>query len=67
VWAWSGQIVRTVLEDIVGAPDRDKARRAAEAMSKMVKLDLAVLQRAFDVTAPLRTGAHLEWRGTGSA
>jgi hypothetical protein len=32
-------------------PDRAKAKRAADAMMKMVKLDVAALQAAFDGTA----------------
>jgi predicted 3-demethylubiquinone-9 3-methyltransferase (glyoxalase superfamily) len=30
------------------SPDRNKARRAAEAMMKMVKLDIAALKAAFN-------------------
>lgn len=42
--AW--QIVPRGFEDIMASPDREKARRAAEAMMKMVKLDMAALQAA---------------------
>jgi predicted 3-demethylubiquinone-9 3-methyltransferase (glyoxalase superfamily) len=42
----SWQIVPAGFEDIMASPDRDKARRVAEAMMKMVKLDMAALQAA---------------------
>ena len=42
------QIVPTVLGRLMTDPDRAKAKRAAEAMLKMVKLDAAALQAAFD-------------------
>jgi predicted 3-demethylubiquinone-9 3-methyltransferase (glyoxalase superfamily) len=42
------QIVPTVLLEMMSASDRDRARRAADAMMKMVKLDIAGLQAAFD-------------------
>lgn len=44
--AW--QIVPRVLDDMIADPDRAKAKRAAEAMLKMVKLDLAALEAAFE-------------------
>ena len=44
----SWQIVPTVLGRLMTDPDRAKAGRAAEAMMKMVKLDAAALQEAFD-------------------
>jgi predicted 3-demethylubiquinone-9 3-methyltransferase (glyoxalase superfamily) len=40
------QIVPTDLDDLIADPDRDKARRTAEAMLKMVKLDQAKLRAA---------------------
>jgi predicted 3-demethylubiquinone-9 3-methyltransferase (glyoxalase superfamily) len=43
----SWQIVPTVLGEMMASPDRERARRAAEAMLKMVKLDIAGLQAAF--------------------
>ncbi|MDB4960500.1 MAG: 3-demethylubiquinone-9 3-methyltransferase [Myxococcales bacterium] len=43
--AW--QIVPTALADMMADPDRNKARRATEAMLKMVKLDIAALKAAF--------------------
>ena len=42
------QIVPTVLGRLMTDPDRAKAKRAVEAMLKMVKLDAAALQAAFD-------------------
>lgn len=44
----SWQIVPTVLSDMMADPDREKGKRAMEAMMKMVKLDVAKLQQAFD-------------------
>jgi predicted 3-demethylubiquinone-9 3-methyltransferase (glyoxalase superfamily) len=44
----SWQIVPTVLFTMMADPDREKARRAAEAMMKMVKLDIAGLQAAYE-------------------
>jgi len=44
--AW--QIVPTVLAEMMASPDHAKAKRASDAMLKMVKLDIATLQAAFD-------------------
>ena len=44
----SWQVVPTVLGEMMASPDRDRAARAAQAMLKMVKLDIAALQTAFD-------------------
>jgi predicted 3-demethylubiquinone-9 3-methyltransferase (glyoxalase superfamily) len=44
----SWQIVPTVLGKMMTDPDRDKARRAAEAMLQMVKLDIAGLEAAYE-------------------
>lgn len=44
--AW--QIVPTALNDMMASSDRAAAKRASEAMLKMVKLDVAQLQAAFD-------------------
>ena len=41
------QIVPTVLGKMMADPDRGKAKRATDAMLKMVKLDIAALQAAF--------------------
>jgi predicted 3-demethylubiquinone-9 3-methyltransferase (glyoxalase superfamily) len=41
------QIVPRVLNEMNASPDRAAARRAAEAMMKMVKLDIAKLEAAF--------------------
>lgn len=43
--AW--QIVPTVLGKMMQDPDRARAKRVAEAMLKMVKLDIAGLQNAY--------------------
>lgn len=43
--AW--QITPTVLLDMYTSPDQAAAKRAADAMMKMVKLDIAALQAAF--------------------
>ena len=45
------QITPTVLRDMIADPDREKARRVMEAMMKMVKLDIAGLERAYDAAA----------------
>jgi predicted 3-demethylubiquinone-9 3-methyltransferase (glyoxalase superfamily) len=44
----SWQICPRALLDMMASPDREAARRAAEAMMRMVKLDIATLQAAFD-------------------
>ena len=41
------QIAPTVLLEMTQDPDREAARRAAEAMLKMKKIDIAELERAF--------------------
>ena len=42
----SWQVIPKALPQLVGDSDRDKAKRATDAMLKMVKIDLAALQRA---------------------
>jgi predicted 3-demethylubiquinone-9 3-methyltransferase (glyoxalase superfamily) len=44
----SWQIVPTLLGEMMKDPDRRRAKRVAEAMLKMVKLDIAGLQAAYD-------------------
>jgi predicted 3-demethylubiquinone-9 3-methyltransferase (glyoxalase superfamily) len=44
----SWQIVPSIMNEMMTSPDRDRSRRAAQAMLKMVKLDIAGLQAAFD-------------------
>ena len=44
----SWQIVPRQLNELVGDPDPERARRAMEAMLKMSKIDVAELQRAAD-------------------
>jgi predicted 3-demethylubiquinone-9 3-methyltransferase (glyoxalase superfamily) len=46
-FGFSWQIVPTVLAEMIATPDRAKAKRAADAMLKMVKIDIAALQAAF--------------------
>ena len=43
----SWQIVPTVLAEMMSDPDRARAKRASDAMLKMVKIDIAALQAAF--------------------
>ena len=43
----SWQIVPTVLDEMMADPDRAKAKRASDAMLKMVKIDIAALKAAF--------------------
>ncbi|HEV8258967.1 MAG TPA: VOC family protein [Casimicrobiaceae bacterium] len=50
----SWQIVPKVLGEMMAEPDRAKAKRASDAMMKMVKIDIAALQAAFAG----RTGAR---------
>ncbi|MEY9325327.1 VOC family protein [Sinorhizobium fredii] len=47
-WGLSWQVAPHVLGEMISSPDRDRAKRTAEAMLKMVKLDIATLERAFD-------------------
>jgi len=54
----SWQIVPTVLGEIMASSDRAKAKRASDAMMKMVKIDIAALQAAFAGT----TGAREQGR-----
>src|SRR5205823_999743 len=44
----SWQVVPTILGEMMRDPDRVRARRVAQAMLKMVKLDVAGLQAAYD-------------------
>jgi predicted 3-demethylubiquinone-9 3-methyltransferase (glyoxalase superfamily) len=44
----SWQIVPTVLGQMMAAPDPARAKRASDAMLKMVKIDIATLQAAFE-------------------
>jgi predicted 3-demethylubiquinone-9 3-methyltransferase (glyoxalase superfamily) len=44
----SWQIIPEALGRLMGDPDPEKARRVTEAMLKMVKIDVAELQRAAD-------------------
>jgi predicted 3-demethylubiquinone-9 3-methyltransferase (glyoxalase superfamily) len=44
----SWQIVPIVMGRMMGDPDRAKAKRASDAMLKMIKFDIAKLEAAFD-------------------
>lgn len=44
----SWQIVPTVLPELLGGPDSEKSKRAMQAMLKMKKLEIRVLQKAYD-------------------
>ena len=43
----SWQVIPTVLIDMISDPDREKAKRATEAMLSMTKLDIAALEKAY--------------------
>jgi predicted 3-demethylubiquinone-9 3-methyltransferase (glyoxalase superfamily) len=43
----SWQVVPTALIDMITDPDPEKSKRVTEAMLKMIKLDIAELQRAY--------------------
>jgi predicted 3-demethylubiquinone-9 3-methyltransferase (glyoxalase superfamily) len=45
-WGLSWQITPKRLGELIGDPDRDKARRVTEAMLEMVKFDIAGLEAA---------------------
>jgi predicted 3-demethylubiquinone-9 3-methyltransferase (glyoxalase superfamily) len=47
-WGLSWQITPKRLGELMQDPDRDKAKRVAEAMLQMVKLDIAALERAYE-------------------
>ena len=44
----SWQIVPSLMPQLMADPDRAKAKRASDAMLKMVKFDIAALQAAYD-------------------
>jgi len=47
----SWQIVPAVLGEMMAGTDRVKSKRAADAMMKMIKLDVAALQAAYEGTS----------------
>jgi predicted 3-demethylubiquinone-9 3-methyltransferase (glyoxalase superfamily) len=47
-WGLSWQITPKRLLELMGDPDRGRARRAMEAMLKMRKIDVAAIERAAD-------------------
>jgi predicted 3-demethylubiquinone-9 3-methyltransferase (glyoxalase superfamily) len=62
----SWQIVPTILGRMMADPDRTKAQRAADAMLKMVKIDIAALQDAFDGAGAVRVAPNQDARKAGS-
>jgi predicted 3-demethylubiquinone-9 3-methyltransferase (glyoxalase superfamily) len=49
-WGVSWQIVPEALPRLIGAPDREAAMRARAAMMQMGKIDIAVIEAAFNNT-----------------
>src|SRR5687768_17984388 len=47
-WGLSWQITPKRLLELVGDPDKDRARRAMEAMLEMRKIDIAAVEKAAD-------------------
>ena len=47
-WGVSWQVTPTRLLELIKDPDRDRARRAMEAMIKMIKIDIATVEQAAD-------------------
>jgi len=47
-WGVTWQVTPTRLLELVQAPDSSRARRAMEAMMKMIKIDIAEVERAAD-------------------
>jgi predicted 3-demethylubiquinone-9 3-methyltransferase (glyoxalase superfamily) len=47
-WGVFWQVTPTRLMELITDPDRDRARRAMEAMVKMIKIDIAEVERAAD-------------------
>jgi predicted 3-demethylubiquinone-9 3-methyltransferase (glyoxalase superfamily) len=54
----SWQIVPKRLGELMSDPDRAKAKRVGEAMMKMVKLDIAELERAAESPSPATADAN---------
>ena len=48
----SWQIAPTVLGDMMKDSDRARAKRVAEAMLKMIKLDIEGLKKAYEGSSP---------------
>jgi len=47
-WGVAWQVTPARLLELVKDPDRDRARRAMEAMIKMIKIDIATVEEAAD-------------------
>ena len=48
----SWQITPTLLGKLMADPDKEKSKRASDAMMKMVKIDIATLKAAHEGKAP---------------
>ncbi len=46
-WGVRGQIVPAALDRMMRDPDRARAKRVTDAMLKMIKLDVATLEKAY--------------------
>jgi predicted 3-demethylubiquinone-9 3-methyltransferase (glyoxalase superfamily) len=55
-WGLSWQVVPNRLLELFNDPNPDRARRAAEAMLKMKRIDIAELERAAAGDEPVRPG-----------
>jgi predicted 3-demethylubiquinone-9 3-methyltransferase (glyoxalase superfamily) len=47
-WGVAWQVTPTRLLELISDPDRDRARRAMEAMVQMIKIDIATIEKAAD-------------------
>jgi predicted 3-demethylubiquinone-9 3-methyltransferase (glyoxalase superfamily) len=47
-WGVAWQVTPTRLLELINDPDRDRARRAMEAMVQMIKIDIAAVEKAAD-------------------
>ena len=47
------QVVPAMLDEMMGDEDTARSKRVAEAMLKMVKLDIAALERAYRSESPM--------------
>jgi len=45
-WGLAWQIVPVRLEQLLKGPNRERAKRAVEAMMQMIKIDIAALEKA---------------------
>jgi predicted 3-demethylubiquinone-9 3-methyltransferase (glyoxalase superfamily) len=54
-WGVFWQITPARMLELLRDPDPHRARRAMEAMTRMIKIDIATIERAADEAAPLTT------------